>query len=382
MPRKDATIASPTMSLEMLPALHGDALLLHYGPKDGRQRRLLIDGGPIGAWAALRARVQALPSGDRHFELVVLTHVDTDHVDGLIRLFAERTPWPFSVGQVWFNGWRQLAPQHGLLGGKQGEYFSALLAHRLKARQWNAAFGGEAVVVPEYGPLPEKSLDGGLRLTLLSPTPRTLEAMRKAWAKDIKGSILPGDLESAWQALTSKKRYLPRQGLLGSTPALDALLEQQSRPDNSAANGSSIALLAEYEGKRVLLLGDAHPEVVTSSLRLLLAQRGLDRLAVDAVKVAHHGSKANTSDELMALIDSPRYLISTNGDQFSHPDSEAVQRIISRTQGHPLTLYFNYRSAFNEAWADPERQKTLGYTTVYRERDAGEDDLTPIVVRW
>lgn len=376
-------MARPVMSLEMLPALHGDALLLHYGPEGGRQRRVLIDGGPIGAWAALQTRVQALPAGDKHFDLAVLTHVDTDHVDGLVRLFAEPPPWSFSVDDVWFNGWRHLAPQHGLLGGKQGEYFSALLAHRLKAGQWNGAFHGAAVVVPDDGPLPVKALAGGLQLTLLSPTPQTLETMRKAWEKDVRGSILPGNLDAAWKALATQKRYLPKAGLLGSTPALDELLATQSKPDESAANGSSIALLAEYQGKRALLLGDAHPDVVSASLRRLLAERGLERLQVDAVKVAHHGSKSNTSDELMALIDSPRYLISTNGAQFEHPDKEAVQRIIGRTQGHGLTLYFNYRSAFNEGWDDADLQKTLGYTAVYRDSDPDDnDDVTPLVVGW
>lgn len=362
------------LSIEVLPALHGDALLLEYG--DGaRQRRVLVDGGPIGAWPALQARVQALPAGERHFELIVLTHVDTDHVDGLVRLFAQPAPWTFSVGDVWFNGWRHLEAAHGLLGGKQGEYFSALLSRRLAADQWNGAFGGRAVMVPDQGPLPEKTLEGGLKLTLLSPTPRTLGAMREAWRKDIGDGFEPGDLDAAWQALSGQKRYLPGQGLLGSTLELDRLLERQSRPDDAAANGSSIALLAEHQGKSVLLLGDAHADVVSASLRRLLAARGLKRLKVGAVKVAHHGSKGNTSDELLALIDSGRYLFSTNGAQFRHPDAEAVQRVIGRSRNRQVTLYFNYRSAFNQQWDDADLMKRLKYRARYRDEAAGDTSL-------
>lgn len=359
-------MAGEFMTLEMLPALHGDALLLEWGDTQ-RTRRLLVDGGPIGAFGSLRARLDALPAGDRRFELIVLSHVDTDHVDGLVRLFAEPKPWPFVVKDVWFNGWRHLEQAHGLLGGKQGEYFSALLSRRLDPRAWNGAFDGQAVLVPDVGPLPEKELPGGLKLTLLSPTPAKMDRMRDAWRKDLGDAISPGDLDGAWEVLARQKRYLPGQGLLGSTPALDALLEKQSRPDKAAANGSSIALLAEFAGKSVLLLADAHADVITASLQRLLQARGLKRLPVGAVKLAHHGSKGNVSDELLALVDSPNFLFSSNGAIFRHPDDETVQRVIARSVQARLTLCFNYRSARNKGWESPAEQEQLAYVTRYPE---------------
>src|SRR5690606_3544619 len=107
------------------------------------------------------------------------------------------------------------------------------------------------------------------------------------------------------------------------TPELDKLLERQLRIDGAAPNGSSIAFLAEYGGKSCLFLADAHHEVIAASISRLLEQRGQNTLHVDAVKVAHHGSAGNISDNLLALIDSLRFLISTNGAQFGHPDAEA-----------------------------------------------------------
>jgi len=361
---KGMTMTDPFMRIEMLPALHGDCLLVEYGDAR-RTRRLLIDGGPIGAFGALQARFDALPQGNRRFELVVLSHVDTDHIDGLVKLFAHPVPWPFVVKDVWFNGWRHLERTHGLLGGKQGEYFSALLARRLDPGSWNGAFGGQAVVVRDDAPLPEHTLAGGMKLTLLSPTVPKLEKMREAWRKDIGDAIDPGDLDAAWDLLARQKRYLPGQGLLGSTPALDALLEKQSRPDNAAANGASIAFLAEFGDKRCLFLADAHPDAVCASLERLLQARGLERLRVDAVKVSHHGSKGNTTDALMALIDCPRFLFSTNGAQFGHPDAEAVQRVIARSVWPHPTLYFNYLTDRNREWQDPALQKTLDYSAEF-----------------
>ena len=362
------------MRVEMLPALHGDCLFVEYGDAT-RTRRLLIDGGPIGAYGALQDRMEALTAGDRRFELIVLSHVDTDHIDGLVRLFANPKPWPFVVKDVWFNGWRHLEQAHGLLGGKQGEYFSALLSRRLEDGIWNGAFDGDAVVVRDDDALPERMLAGNMKLTLLSPTVPKLAKMRNAWRKDIGDAIEPGDLDAAWELLAKQKRYLPGQGLLGSTPGLDALLAKQSRPDNAAANGSSIAFLAEFAGKSCLFLADAHADAVCASLKRLLAQRGLERLAVDAVKVSHHGSKGNTTDELMSLIESPRFLFSTNGAQFGHPDQEAVRRVIGRSTQVKTELFFNYLTDRNREWEASGLQQQLNYAATYA---VGED--TPLVV--
>jgi beta-lactamase superfamily II metal-dependent hydrolase len=65
------------------------------------------------------------------------------------------------------------------------------------------------------------------------------------------------------------------------------------------------------------------------------------RLKIDAFKVAHHASQNNLSMELLQLLECPRYIISTNGDHFSHPDRQAIGRIIKYGGDRPA-LYFNY----------------------------------------
>lgn len=349
--------------IELLPALHGDCLLAEYG-NASRTRRMLIDGGPIGGYKHLDARLNELPAGDRRFELVVMSHVDTDHIEGIVRLFANLLV-PIRVIDIWFNGWSHLQPGGQVLGGKQGEFLSALIVRRFRLDQWNHAFGGKAVVVPDDGPLPEHTLADGMKLTLLSPTNARLDRMRTKWKKDLGPEVVPGDLDAAWARLAERKVYLPGQGLLGSTPELDKLLERQLKIDGAAPNGSSIAFLAEYGGKSCLFLADAHHEVITASITRLLKQRNQKTLHVDAVKVAHHGSAGNISDKLLALIDSPRFLISTNGAQFGHPDAEAVQRIIARSVHQLPTLYFNYDCDTTRPWASPEKQAELGYVAEY-----------------
>jgi hypothetical protein len=302
-----------------------------------------------------------MPVDDKKFELIVLTHVDADHIEGLVRLFAE-APLPFSVNQVWFNGWRQMQKSHGLLGAVQGEFLSALLARRVP-HAWNA--NAQPWVVPDDGDLPHYELPGGMELTLLSPNSATLRKMGKAWKKAVETKgITPGNLDAAWKTLAERRKFLPTKGLLGATHVLDALLEKQFLKDQAVPNGSSIAFLAEFGGKSALLLGDAHANVVTDSIRRLCKKRGINRLYVDAVKVAHHGSKGNTNEELLTVIESPSYLISSNGEQFSHPDAECIARILRF--GHPRNLYFNYHSKLTDPWLSVESQKSYCYEAKVR----------------
>jgi len=353
-------MSKPFFRIEMLPARHGDCLWIEYG-QGNDVHRLLIDGGPVSTFPAIERRLGNVPPDDRNFELIVLTHVDADHVEGLVRLFAE-SPLPFAVDRVWFNGWRQMKKRHGLLGALQGEFLSALLTRRVP-RAWTP--GARPWVVPTRGKLPSHRLPGGMKLTLLSPTPAGLTKMAREWESTIRKSkkgISPGSLDAAWRALATAKKFLPKKGLLGASHNLDELLQSQFLRDQAAPNGSSIAFLAEYSGKAALLLADAHPDVITDSLKRLCVERGVQRLSVDAVKVSHHGSKHNTSEALLEQVDSPWFLISTNGDQFDHPDRECIARVIRF--GKPERLYFNYRSRFTRPWLNDTAQRQYGYAAI------------------
>jgi beta-lactamase superfamily II metal-dependent hydrolase len=99
-----------------------------------------------------------------------------------------------------------------------------------------------------------------------------------------------------------------------------AILAAENDTDGSKANGSSIAFILEYDDKRVLFGADAHAPVLTNALKRYAERLGEARPRIDLVKLSHHGSNANLSTAMLALIDCQRFLISTNGDNFAHPD--------------------------------------------------------------
>src|SRR5690606_8585225 len=117
--------------LEMLPAAHGDCLWVEYG--DGHTvNRVLIDGGPAHTYPALRERILHLPAGHRRFGLLIVTHIDADHIEGVIRLLQDAPALGCRFERIWFNGWEQLNrvpdPAGLPLGAMQGEYLSLLIA--------------------------------------------------------------------------------------------------------------------------------------------------------------------------------------------------------------------------------------------------------------
>jgi hypothetical protein len=349
-------------SVEMLPAGNGDSLWIEYGP-DGSDRpfRVLVDGGTAPTYDFLRARIGALPEHHRRFELLVVTHVDADHIEGAVRLLQDET-LGLEFGDVWFNGWKHLQPD--VLGGPAGEVLGMVL--ETSAIPWNHLFGERAVVVPPDGELPAVDLPGGLRLTLLGPTRRELDRLRPVWEKQVRAEgMVPGVAKDAQDYLARTPRLkVPRDLLGGLAAAVKDLAGVPFDADTSEPNGSSITLLAEFAGKAAVLAGDAHAGVMEGGVRRLLRERGVDHLQIDAFKLPHHGSKHNVSPEIAPLLPASRYLFSSNGARFGHPDPEAVARILVARTGD-LQLHFNYRTEHNEMWDDGDLMRRHGYGVRY-----------------
>lgn len=355
--------ARPYFRIEMLPARHGDALFVEYGKPGGPTRRLMIDGGPLPAFPDVVARLDRLPEGDRRVELLVVTHVDTDHVEGVVRLLAPpASRWPIDPREIWFNGWRHLV-EADTLGGREGEFMSALIEARA-GEIWNREFDGHAVCA---GGARDRVIElaDGMRLTLLSPDADALVALRDDWREAAESWDLgPGDLDSAWEQLAETDKFHPGEALtLGPDDLTTQLLRVLRGRDGSAANGSSIAFVAEFEGKSCAFLGDAHADVVCRSLERLGYSADAP-LEVDALKLAHHGSKNNITRRLLELIDARHFLVSSNGDRFSHPDAPAIEAVVRGARRKP-TLWFNYRSAFNQGWEAKSAEPGARFRTRY-----------------
>jgi hypothetical protein len=223
---------------------------------------------------------------------------------------------------------------------------------------WNLAFGGAAIATVPAAGFRVLDVPGGPRITVLSPNGPRLAAIAKVWNDALDKALHP-DPER------------PGPDLPGPLPDLDALAARKTAKDSTAPNGSSIALLVEHRGASVLLGADAFGTVLTDALGALALARGIPAVAVDALKLPHHGSQANVLADLIAAAPAQHYLVSSNGDTFGHPDDCAIARVVT---GAPpgATLWFNYRNARTERWADPSLTTAHRYAVRFpSDPDAG-----------
>jgi beta-lactamase superfamily II metal-dependent hydrolase len=348
-----AAATSPVTEIfrvEMLPAQEGDCVVLVYGDAE-HPRRIMVDGGRAATYRAIRDRFSRLPGAERTFELLIVSHVDRDHIEGTVAMLEDPTS-PIQFRDVWFNSYDHLRdPAVEAFGAVQGERLTAAL--RQQPSLWNRAFHGRSA---EIRPGESITLEDGLHITLLSPDRRKLEAMLPVWHKECqKAGLIPG---------IAAQRPPPPAGLerFGRVD-IDQLADQPFIPDRSEPNGTSIAILARYGAQRILLAADAHADRLIESVRPLATAEG-GRLRLDAFKLPHHGSKYNVCPELLDLVSCPRYLVSTNGSYFDHPDTVAIARVIKHG-GDYLEIIFNYRSDEALLWNNPRWQQRFGYRTTY-----------------
>ena len=345
--------------LDVLPAKYGDSLVVSYG-SDKQMNRLIIDGGPAPTYAdGLRAYIAGLAPAERRFELAVVSHVDADHIDGGLMLLQDDA-LGVQLGDVWFNGWPQIsgekidpseAPERGALQG-------AFLTDLLQKRAWNTTYSGGPVVRD----LDQRvQLPGGAELLVLSPTPLELGRLRDEWTATVKkAGFDPGDNAGVAKRLHDGGRYEPPAEAPGED---DRGAASKIGSDRAIANGSSIALLFQYDDKRILLGADAHAGVLTDALRALTTRNGTEKVNLDLFKLAHHGSAGNVSPDLLSLVHCSRYVVSTNGDHFHHPDPETIELL--GNQDSPPTVYFNYQSDTTSHWVEEAAQSKAGIKAVY-----------------
>jgi hypothetical protein len=299
-------------------------------------RRILIDAGRKATAAAIKKYVKDHRLGPNAFELFVITHIDRDHIEGAVPLLRSQD-FRKLVQEVWFNGRRDLEwhtpnGEFESMGALDGERITATLQDSGLA--WNSSFGDRPVAVVGSH-LPNFKLTDGLTLTLLSPDLDQLAALAKPWDETVE------EAPQGWEDYGSTEPI-----------ALPQLAATQFKADRAKPNGSSIGFAVEFEGRRVLLGADAH---VARLLKSLVLYSGDDpaRQPFTLVKAPHHGSRGNVSQELVAAVSCENWAFSTNGDQFRHPDAEAVARVVEARPA--CRLFFNYSTDFTEFWTRPTK---------------------------
>lgn len=308
--------------LEALDARHGDCLLLHYGTERD-PKLILVDGGPSRVYRnrlrprLLELREQRSPQGSLPISLAVLSHVDDDHVRGLLdlteelgELLEQQKPRFVEIERFWFNAFSSIGgraegssvadddPVQGavLASIKQGGRLAGNV-ERLFIEK-NAEVSGEQV-------LGVQSITGfdDLKLHVIGPLEEQLERLRREWDKVLGGAGVAG------------------------------------YDDNSVANLSSIVLWLEFGGKRMLLTGDARGDYTLKGLERLFDVGGDATFPVDLLKVPHHGSVRDVDEDYFRRIPADHYVFSADGTHHN-PDLQTLELLAKARMGEAYRIHF------------------------------------------
>jgi hypothetical protein len=340
----------PPMTIKMLPAYDGDCLLLTLPQAAGHARHILIDGGPGRTYRQLTQEIQKLQRNEQVIDLLIITHIDDDHIGGILKLFEDPTFNPILIRQVWFNSGAMLAKQLGDLYAASREValypqtdtpISITQGNTLERYLQHMAGWNNTLIHTGTAPLHWDNL----KITVLSPDHQSLEKLHKHWP------VAPTVATPVSSSATDFSR---------SIEELNALPECSE--DQAVCNGSSIAILLETNMAKLLFLGDAHPSVVAASLKRL-GYSAARPLEAALVKVAHHGSRYNTSAELLSLWRCQHYAISTNGLKHGLPNKECLAKLIGHS-APGVTLYFNYPVVAEQAIFSARDYEQYSFTCV------------------
>ena len=263
--------------IEMLLAQRGDALWLSYGEQDALHH-VLADAGPretIGTLVPeLERRIAALPGRTNRIELLATTHIDADHIQGIVSLLSGPQRLPL-FRDVWFNGFKHLRrPTRSV---------------RPRARADGAARDRAEAVEQVVQGRPGRRAAAGLRRSSwraassssCSTTPAALARLVPKWGASARGRAAPArGMEVPRSDATRRSprlRHRPAQAAPSAAivPRPAGAASRSSR--GTAARASSARPTRTLEAPAAYRPARPHPH------------------DVNAVKLSHHGSRANVT---------------------------------------------------------------------------------------
>lgn len=345
-------MSKPIFSLDVRRARKGDCLLLHYGTADD-PGLMVIDGGPGDVYGPeLKPRLQAIRQARRlaaaeplAVDLLMVSHIDDDHIKGILDLTRElvtakdeQRPLPLKIRNVWHNTFDDIIgndPQRLLssvtasfgAASLRGEvsvegldpHMAGVLAsvaqgqrlrddvRKLKLRL-NSEFGGKLIMADKAAAIDMKK---GLKFTVVGPMKRELAELQKAHDRFLKSA-----------AKASRKTLA-------------------SFTDESTANLSSIVVLAEAGGRRMLLTGDARGDKILEGLEKTGLLKSGGQMHVDVLKIPHHGSDRNMETVFFQRVTADHYVFSGDGEH-GNPERATLDMLRQARGSAKMTIHLTY----------------------------------------
>ena len=312
----------------------GDSILIST-----ERTNILIDGGLKDYDTEIEPHLRDI----KQLDLVVLTHIDNDHICGLIDLVRDDNH-NYKIQELWFNAYEniKIPSSSNEIGFGQGIFFEKLL----KGKGLDKKHKSDIFLQNSK----KEFVFNDIKIKLLSPLKSDIDKLIGEWDK--KQTIRPcnkeqGDGEiSTSSSLDDDKsmQYLAYNTVYGQ--------------DGSIKNRSSIAFILEYKNKKYLFLGDSKIQVITQSLKELYGTTKNNPMNFEFIKLSHHGSKNNINSKFLDIVRTNTFVTLTNGYCHHHPDKATLALILTHEKrANRVQFFFNYREYFKKKFFLEEKSQ-------------------------
>lgn len=260
----------------------GDCIHVRFVGESGISRNIIIDSGPASAAGEFRRLCQGILNCGEKLDMLIITHYDADHIGGILKV------GDLGIDSFFFNVYHGIQ-EMGNLSATQNQR----LFHTLDDSKVHSYIMKNDVI----------ELDG-VRLLIHAPTEQALSRAKQYMKLADENLSAVGDWQYSFDELMN-----------GEYPS----------KDTSLSNEASIVFVLEYSFKRLLFCGDAWEENIPGG-------------KYDLVKLPHHGSSRNISDEMLDRIDANNFLICADGSR--HPNKQTIAKLIKHYEN--ITIYGNY----------------------------------------
>ena len=367
------------MKLTIFESDMGDCLLLEAKTKE----LVLCDGGMKGSLKDhVRGELSQLRDDGRELEFIYVSHVDNDHINGVLQLLEDEAEWrvfdlheqsedpirkpkvprPPVIKGILHNAFKDQVPKinkeiQNLLAAAAPTLYATGLPEFMhvadqmqgialgipEALKVSRLIASDALAIPlnqPPGTTEERSLlfagqpgdefdVGSMKFTLIGPTKDELTNLAKGWKNWVKSH--KADIKEIRAQLKERIDEFSTGALMGTPYDLG---DWNGIPDVKGVttpNVASLMFMVEESGKRLLLTGDGQQDIILAGLeRTGFLDDGF--IHVDVLKVQHHGSEHNMDANFARKVSADHYVFCGNGSH-GNPETRVIDLVFASRMG-------------------------------------------------
>jgi len=391
--------------VHFLPAKAGDCFVIEFDNGEC----IIIDAGYKSTYYdELKPLLVKLRKKGCKVVLLVITHIDQDHIEGAIELISENgrssSPQIIEIENIWFNGFfnmvikneifeknkknilssiqknkmrlvkeditKQIAITDGNISAKHSKKFEKLCL--TYGYQMNSQFS-DGVVRRNFENMDSVFKDsksiGECEVTVLSPNTKMLEKLSKVFNREMiklfgKDYNISED-EDFWYifeklGLLLYEEYDLEENISASESKLEDWVGTAKLAKMNDLNKASIVVRIQYKEYKLLFTGDSDSECWDEFLEE----------EYDVIKLSHHGT-TKPNQKIVEKTRAMHIIISTNGEKYNHPENDLLAAALLKGN---KKMYFNYDISQKEMLLN--NQKKYGFEVFFnkKEIDLGGDN--------